>query len=103
MKGRTDVLAAGLMGFGGKDLYRRAKKVQQLGSTELIAAVDQRQFTISTAALLAQLPSQKQLAALALSTEEISALSKQIKTCKQQSIGVVFNPPPIPKEIIQHA
>lgn len=86
VKGRTDVLAAGLMGFGGKDIYRRAKKIQLFGTTELIEAVDQQRFTISTAVLLTQLSAQQQRTSLTLSNKEIAAITKQIKTRKHLNI-----------------
>lgn len=82
VKGRTDVLAATLMGFGGKDIYRRAKKIQLLGINEFIEAVDQNRLTISTAAWLTQLSPQQQHETLLLGTKEITAIASQLRKQK---------------------
>lgn len=55
IKGRTDELIAALLGFGCKDSYRYAEKIQLLGSSELVKAVDEGRILQKTTILFLNL------------------------------------------------
>lgn len=71
LKGRTDEIVAKKYGFFSKDRYRQAKKIVQLGVTELIDALDNQQLSLSLAAKLAKLSATEQRRLLQLSKKEI--------------------------------
>lgn len=71
LDGRTDELVAKKAGFASKDTYRRAKKVVDCGSADLIEAMDAGKIAISTAARLTRLPIKEQHELLALDVHEI--------------------------------
>lgn len=79
IKGRTDELIAGLLGFGCKDSYRHAEKIQLLGSTELVKAVDEGKLRTSAAALLTRFTHRKQKKILTQNKKEISSFIYQSK------------------------
>lgn len=82
IKGRTDELIAALLGFGCKDSYRHAEKIQLLGSTELVKAVDEGKLRTSAAALLARFTHRKQQEILTQNKKDISSFIYQSKKRK---------------------
>jgi len=69
--GRTDELIAALLGFGCKDSYRHAEKIQLLGSPELTKAVNEGMLKISAAAQLIRFNHKQQKEILAMNKKEI--------------------------------
>lgn len=69
--GRTDELISSLLGFGCKDSYRYAEKIQLFGSPELIQSVNGGTLKISTAAQLTRFNHKHQREILALNKKEI--------------------------------
>ncbi len=69
--GRTDELISSLLGFGCKDSYRHAEKIQLFGSTELIQSVNEGTLKISAAAQLTRFNHKQQREILALNKKEI--------------------------------
>ena len=82
IKGRTDELIAALLGFGCKDSYRYAEKIQLLGSSELVKAVDEGKLRTSAAALLTRFTHTKQQKILTHDKKEISSFIYQSKKRK---------------------
>ncbi len=82
IKGRTDELIAALLGFGCKDSYRHAEKIQLLGCTELVKAVDEGKLRTSAAALLTRFTHRKQQKILTQNKKEISSFIYQSKKRK---------------------
>ncbi|TLY48711.1 MAG: hypothetical protein E6K54_01585 [Gammaproteobacteria bacterium] len=82
IKGRTDEMMASLLGFGCKDGYRQAEKIQLLGSTELVKAVDEGKLRTSAAALLTRFTHRKQQKILTHDKKEISSFIYQTKKRK---------------------
>ncbi|MFZ2486192.1 MAG: hypothetical protein WAW84_06345 [Candidatus Rickettsiella isopodorum] len=82
IKGRTDELIAALLGFGCKDSYRYAEKIQLLGSSELVKAVDEGKLKTSAAALLTRFTHRKQQKILTQNKKEISSFIYQSKKRK---------------------
>ena len=82
IKGRTDELIAALLGFGCKDSYRYAEKIQLLGSSELVKAVDEGKLRTSAAALLTRFTHRKQQKILTQNKKEISSFIYQSKKRK---------------------
>ncbi|MFM2322172.1 MAG: hypothetical protein RLZZ225_325 [Pseudomonadota bacterium] len=82
IKGRTDEMIASLLGFGCKDSYRHAEKIQLLGSPELTKAVNEGRLRTSTAALLTRFTHKKQRKILTLNKKEILAFIYQSKKRK---------------------
>jgi hypothetical protein len=80
--GRTDELISSLLGFGCKDSYRHAEKIQLLGSTELVKAVDEGKLRTSAAALLTRFSHRKQQEILTQNKKEISSFIYQSKKRK---------------------
>lgn len=56
----TRVIAAQMAGFGSKDTYERAKKVVEQAVDEIVAQMDSGQLAISSAALIADEPPERQ-------------------------------------------
>ena len=56
----TRAIAARLAGFGSKDTYERAKKVVEHAVDEIVAQMDSGQLAISSAALIADEPVERQ-------------------------------------------
>ena len=71
IKGRTDELIAAKLGFGCKDSYRHAEKIQLFGTTELIQSVNEGTLKISAAAQLTRFNHKQQREILALNKKEI--------------------------------
>lgn len=82
IKGRTDELIAALLGFGCKDSYRYAEKIQLLGSSELVKAVNEGKLRTSAAALLTRFTHRKQRKILTHDKKEISSFIYQSKKRK---------------------
>ena len=82
IKGRTDELIAALLGFGCKDSYRHAEKIQLFGIIELVKAVDEGTLRTSAAALLTRFTHRKQQKILTHDKKEISSFIYQSKKRK---------------------
>jgi hypothetical protein len=82
VKGRTDQLIAAWLGFGSKDSYRQAEKVQLLGSPALIQAVNDGKLSLFTAAVLTRFSHIQQQEALALSKRERRTFMDQYNSRK---------------------
>jgi hypothetical protein len=75
-------LIAALLGFGCKDSYRHAEKIQLLGSSELVKAVNEGKLRTSAAALLTRFTHRKQQKILTRNKKEISSFIYQSKKGK---------------------
>lgn len=82
IKGRTDEMIAALLGFGCKDSYRYAEKIQLLGSSELIKVVNEGKLRTSAAALLTRFTHRKQKKLLTQNKKEISSFIYQSRKRK---------------------
>ncbi|QKS28239.1 MAG: ParB N-terminal domain-containing protein [Candidatus Accumulibacter similis] len=81
LQNRTEVSqaqAAGLLQVSPRSVASAAKVLQN-GTPELVAAVDQGQVAVSTAAELALLPAETQREALARTPDEIRAIAREVK------------------------
>jgi len=67
------------------DSLQRAKSVLNLGSTELIKAVDSGQLKVSNAAIIATLPEKAQNKVLELSEKEILEKAKALRKAKTEA------------------
>jgi hypothetical protein len=83
VKGRTDELIASLLGFGCKDSYRQAEKIQLFGSDELMQSVNEGTLRISTAAQLTRFTHEKQRKILTRNKKEILIFIQQYKKISQ--------------------
>jgi hypothetical protein len=79
IKGRTDELIASLLGFGCKDSYRHAEKIQLLGSPELTLAVNEGILKTSTAVQLTRFSHKKQRRILRRNKKDILSFIYQSK------------------------
>lgn len=79
VKGRTDELIADCLNFGNRQTYHQAKKIKQLGCSELVEAVDAKQISISNAAKLAKLTPSEQLDSICLRKKKIKQIADAIK------------------------
>ncbi len=75
--------AADLMNVG-RSSVQRAREVLEEGAEELIAAVDQGDIAVSTAAEVASLPIEEQQEVVAKGEEEILRVSKEIKRKRRE-------------------
>jgi hypothetical protein len=70
LEGKTDDHAAQMSGFGSADTLARARKVVEQGATELVAAMDKGEVSISAAAEIADKSQDAQRKQLTLPTKK---------------------------------
>lgn len=76
---QTREVAAKKAGFGSTFTYEQAKKVEEKGAPELIAAVDSGRVAVSTAAAIAEAPKEEQHRIVSLPISEIPKAAREIK------------------------
>lgn len=80
--GKTRDLAAQAAGFDNHTSYEQGKKVVEQGVPELVAAVNNKQATVSAAALVAELPPEEQKAAVKGGKRGVAAAAKKVRQGK---------------------
>lgn len=95
---RTRDVAAKKAGFENRETYRRASKVVDKGTPELVEAMDSGEVSISAAATVSELPPDEQRATVAKGANAVKEKAAEIRHGKSKVNGqVVADPPDVAK------